>query len=178
VLGAQVVMALMGQLQNHLLIAGKLERALGAAPRGFWAVAEATGASDGDDGGGPLSAWPPVLARALVRCCVIAVELFLAALLLLSGVGDIQALTGAVSMIPLSFVVPIASHLALYPKDHGPLARGALQAMVALGLIITAGAVWASFVTIAADVSSYRVFANTCDAGFGFTPSTSCLSRR
>ena len=174
VLGAQVVMELTGQLQNHLLIAGKIERALGAAPSGFWAAPP----KPGGNGDSPLSAWPPVLARALVRCSIITVELFLAALLLLSGVGDIQALAGAVSIIPLSFVVPIVSHLALYPNDYGPLARRALQAMVALGVIITVGAVWASFVTIAANVSSYRIFANTCDAEFGFTPSTSCLSRR
>ena len=77
--------------------------------------------------------------------------------------------------------MPAAAHLALFPQDYapaarrarwrGPLERAALLALVAAGAALVVGATYASLRTIVRSVESYRLFANSCDAGFAYAPS-------
>lgn len=96
--------------------------------------------------------------RTLVRGGYLAVTTFLSALL--PFLGDFMSLTGAISSIPLTFILPNHMYLIAMKKQLSSLQRSWHLVNVVLFSVISAAALVAAFRLIAVDSKTYNAFAD------------------
>ena len=156
------LMLMFGTIEANQLLSKKVEGQIGVHPTAWLVPRTARGNA------------PPGLVRAVVRTCLLGLELFCALAFFKDGAGALQSLTGAIAGIPLSMLIPFVLHLKLLPDRFHPGTQLLMQVLAGMSIVAFALGSYAAVSAIVEGASSYQFFGGECNAEDTVTSKMRC----